>query len=259
MGDETDTAGAGERRVLALSWRRWRWPVAAAEHQQPEQRRCRSVQHRRTATATDASAARRRRRGRHRHRMPGRPGPHRRGDLADRQQTGRGRACARSTCAIRARIVRTARECHVAAGIMTMKVGIEGRVITGPAGGPGTVDVPLRIAVVQEGIKAEDHGVEVRRVPVTVASASRPRRPSPMSIPTSRSRCRAAGDIDGLCRSMSASIRIGAASRSRRAKRKPAAGKPKRADTCPSAACASARAERDGPRSTTRADRSWCS
>ena len=35
---------------------------------------------------------------------------------------------------------------------MTMKVGIEGRVITGPAGGPGTVDVPLRIAVVQEGV-----------------------------------------------------------------------------------------------------------
>ena len=49
-------------------------------------------------------------------------------------------------------IVRTARECRVSAGIMTMKVGIEGRVITGPAGGPGTVDVPLRIAVVQEGI-----------------------------------------------------------------------------------------------------------
>ena len=49
-------------------------------------------------------------------------------------------------------IIRTARECHVNAGIMTMKVGVEGRVITGPAGGPGTVDVPLRIAVVQEGI-----------------------------------------------------------------------------------------------------------
>ena len=49
-------------------------------------------------------------------------------------------------------IIRTARECHVNAGIMTMKVGIEGRVITGPAGGPGTVDVPLRIAVVQEGV-----------------------------------------------------------------------------------------------------------
>ena len=46
-------------------------------------------------------------------------------------------------------IIRTARECHVNAGMMTMKVGVEGRIITGPAGGPGTVDVPLRIAVVQ--------------------------------------------------------------------------------------------------------------
>jgi hypothetical protein len=49
-------------------------------------------------------------------------------------------------------IIRTARECHVNSGLMTMKVGIEGRVITGPAGGPGTVDVPIRIAVVHEGI-----------------------------------------------------------------------------------------------------------
>ena len=49
-------------------------------------------------------------------------------------------------------IVRTARECQVNSGIMTMKVGVEGRVITGPAGGPGTVNVPIRLAVVQEGV-----------------------------------------------------------------------------------------------------------
>ena len=59
-------------------------------------------------------------------------------------------------------IVRTARECRVSAGIMTMKVGIEGRIITGPAGGPGKVDVPLRIAVVQEGHQSEDHRLEIR-------------------------------------------------------------------------------------------------
>jgi len=52
-------------------------------------------------------------------------------------------------------ILRTARECRVTAGIMTMKIGIEGRVITGPAGGPGTVDVPIRLAVVQEGVNAK--------------------------------------------------------------------------------------------------------
>ncbi len=49
-------------------------------------------------------------------------------------------------------IVRTARECHLNGNALTMKVGIEGRIITGPAGGPGSVEVPIRIAVVHEGI-----------------------------------------------------------------------------------------------------------
>jgi hypothetical protein len=44
-----------------------------------------------------------------------------------------------------------ARECNVSAGIMRMKVGISGRVLVGPAGGPGQLDVPLRYAVVKEG------------------------------------------------------------------------------------------------------------
>jgi hypothetical protein len=46
--------------------------------------------------------------------------------------------------------VRMARNCTVAEGSMVMRIGIEGRVIVGPTGGPGEVDVPLRIAVVQE-------------------------------------------------------------------------------------------------------------
>ena len=48
-------------------------------------------------------------------------------------------------------IAQTARECAPLGGVMTMKVGVEGRVLLGPAGGPGQIDVPLRIAVVQEG------------------------------------------------------------------------------------------------------------
>jgi hypothetical protein len=44
-----------------------------------------------------------------------------------------------------------ARECAALGGVMTMKVGVQGRVLLGPAGGPGQVDVPLRMAVVQEG------------------------------------------------------------------------------------------------------------
>ena len=46
--------------------------------------------------------------------------------------------------------VRQARECSVVDGNMVIKVGIEGRVVIGPAGGPGPVNVPLRFAVVQE-------------------------------------------------------------------------------------------------------------
>ena len=46
--------------------------------------------------------------------------------------------------------VRAARECAVADGNMIMRVGVEGRVVAGPGGGPGRIDVPLRFAVVQE-------------------------------------------------------------------------------------------------------------
>jgi hypothetical protein len=68
-------------------------------------------------------------------------------------------------------IIRTARECHVNAGIMTMKIGIEGRVITGPAGGPGTLDVPLRIAVVREGINPKTVVSKFGRETVTISGA----------------------------------------------------------------------------------------
>src|SRR4051812_20324301 len=48
-------------------------------------------------------------------------------------------------------IGQTARECAALGGVMTMKVGVQGRILLGPAGGPGQVDIPLRLAVVQEG------------------------------------------------------------------------------------------------------------
>jgi hypothetical protein len=68
-------------------------------------------------------------------------------------------------------IIRTARECHVNSGMMTMKVGIEGRVITGPAGGPGNVDVPLRIAVVKEGPEPKTIVSKFARIPVTITGS----------------------------------------------------------------------------------------
>jgi hypothetical protein len=68
-------------------------------------------------------------------------------------------------------IIRTARECHLNAGIMTMKVGIEGRVITGPAGGPGAVDVPLRVAIVQEGVAPKMITSKLGHEQVTISNA----------------------------------------------------------------------------------------
>jgi hypothetical protein len=65
-------------------------------------------------------------------------------------------------------IVRTARECVTRAGTMTMKVGIEGRIINGPAGGPGQIDVPLRIAVVHEGPEPKTVLSKFVRIPVTI-------------------------------------------------------------------------------------------
>lgn len=48
-------------------------------------------------------------------------------------------------------ITRTARDCNLQGGQVTARIGIMGRVIAGPAGAPPTVDVPLRVAVVQDG------------------------------------------------------------------------------------------------------------
>jgi len=66
-------------------------------------------------------------------------------------------------------LVRFSRECGVRPGFMSMKVGVYGRVITGPAGGPGTVDVPLRIAVVQEGPEPKTVLSKLARLSVNVA------------------------------------------------------------------------------------------
>ena len=48
-------------------------------------------------------------------------------------------------------ITRTARDCNLQGGQVTARIGVVGRVIAGPAGAPPTVDVPLRVAVVQDG------------------------------------------------------------------------------------------------------------
>lgn len=48
-------------------------------------------------------------------------------------------------------ITDTTRSCTRTDGQMTIKVGVAGKVVTGPAGGAGTVNMPIRIAVVRNG------------------------------------------------------------------------------------------------------------
>jgi hypothetical protein len=68
-----------------------------------------------------------------------------------------------------ASVSQTARECAVSAGNMTMKVGIQGRVILGPAGSPGKFEVPMRLALVREGVEPRTIWTKLYRVPVTVS------------------------------------------------------------------------------------------
>ena len=62
----------------------------------------------------------------------------------------------------------TARECKLANNIVTMRVGVQGRVILGPAGGPGQVDVPLRYAVVHEGPNPKTIVTKLERINVAI-------------------------------------------------------------------------------------------
>ncbi|MCB1488115.1 MAG: hypothetical protein KDJ88_11735 [Bauldia sp.] len=50
-----------------------------------------------------------------------------------------------------ASIKNTARECGISAsGALVMKVGVQGRVVAGPKGGAGTINLPIRIAVAKQ-------------------------------------------------------------------------------------------------------------
>ncbi|NOJ48933.1 hypothetical protein [Bradyrhizobium archetypum] len=51
-----------------------------------------------------------------------------------------------------ATISKMARECSLNGGVITVRIGIQGRVIAGPAGAPASVQVPIRVAVVQGGV-----------------------------------------------------------------------------------------------------------
>ena len=67
-----------------------------------------------------------------------------------------------------ATITRTARDCNLNAGQITARIGIQGRVIVGPAGAPATVEIPLRVAVVQGGVNEKTITTTVVRTTVSI-------------------------------------------------------------------------------------------
>jgi hypothetical protein len=67
-----------------------------------------------------------------------------------------------------ATITRTARDCKLNGDVITGRIGILGRVIAGPAGSPATVEIPLRVAVVQGGVSEKTIATKVYRTTVTM-------------------------------------------------------------------------------------------
>jgi hypothetical protein len=65
-------------------------------------------------------------------------------------------------------LVQTARECFVRGNELTIKVGIEGRIVVGPAGGPGSMTVPLRYALVREGFEPKTIWTKLYLVSVAI-------------------------------------------------------------------------------------------
>jgi hypothetical protein len=70
-----------------------------------------------------------------------------------------------------ATITRTARDCTRTGDQVTARIGVLGRVIAGPAGSPTTVEIPLRVAVVQGGVQEKTIATKVYRTTVTMADS----------------------------------------------------------------------------------------
>jgi hypothetical protein len=62
----------------------------------------------------------------------------------------------------------TARSCTKNGNMLTIKLGVQGRLILGPGGTPGQVEVPLRLALVEEGIQPKTVWTKFYQVPVMI-------------------------------------------------------------------------------------------
>jgi len=63
-------------------------------------------------------------------------------------------------------LVQYARDCTRMGGQVNARIGVEGRVIVGPAGAPQAVEMPIRIALVQEGVQPKTIATKLYNTPV---------------------------------------------------------------------------------------------
>jgi hypothetical protein len=66
-------------------------------------------------------------------------------------------------------VMQTARECTSAGGMLMIRVGVQGRIVLGPAGTPGSLEIPLRYALIEEGPDPKTIYTKLHRIPVTIA------------------------------------------------------------------------------------------
>src|SRR5262249_7363675 len=68
-----------------------------------------------------------------------------------------------------------ARQCTLVGSTVHMRVGVQGRIVVGPQGSPGEVDVPIRYAVIREGVDPKTIVTKFRKfaqpVPASAESA----------------------------------------------------------------------------------------
>jgi hypothetical protein len=67
-----------------------------------------------------------------------------------------------------ASFTQTARECILGGNNLIIKVGVQGRIVVGPAGAPGSINIPLRYALVRESTEPKTLWTKLFMVPVAI-------------------------------------------------------------------------------------------
>jgi len=71
-----------------------------------------------------------------------------------------------------ATITRTARDCTLNGDQIIARIGIQGRVIAGPAWTPASVEIPLRVAVVQGGVQEKTIATKAYQTTVSMSDSN---------------------------------------------------------------------------------------